>query len=189
MDFLQRVIAGTEVLFTPLRSVIVSTFLPNLCGFSIAENEASLLCRPSNYGGLGISDPVQTAPSLFNISKEATNTLSHAIINGSNFDLAQHDSTILAAITKKKNDEKLWSSDTLSLLESFSNSRKRTIQRKLEHRCSGWLSVLPSTENEFCMNLPPLCDADGEIFDVNQAFNCPRGGLVYRSHNFGAHYM
>ena len=40
--FLQRVIAGTEVLFTPLRSVIVSTFLPNLCGFSIAENEASL---------------------------------------------------------------------------------------------------------------------------------------------------
>ena len=92
---------------------------------------------------------------------------------------------------KKKNDEKLCS-DTLSLLE---------------HRCSGWLLVLPSTENEFCMNadeyrdsialrygripknLPPLCDADGEIFDVNHAFNCPRGGLVYRSHNFGAHYM
>ena len=112
-----------------------------------------------------------------------------------------HDLTILAAITKKKNDEKLRSSDNLSLLKSFSNSRKRTIQSKLEHRCSGWLSVLPPTENELCMNadgfrdsialkygripknLPPLCDADSEIFDVNHALNCPRGGLVYGRHN------
>ena len=103
--------------------MLLSTFLPNLCGFSIAENEAPLLCGPSKYGGLGISDPVQTAPSLDNISKEAINSLSHAIINGSNFDLAQHDSTIQAAITKRK-IMKTMSSNTLSLLESFSNSRK-----------------------------------------------------------------
>ena len=27
------------------------------------------------------------------------------------------------------------------------------------------------------------CDAGGEIFDVNHALNCPRGGLVYGRHN------
>ena len=27
------------------------------------------------------------------------------------------------------------------------------------------------------------CDADGELFDVNHALNCPRGGLVYGRHN------
>ena len=32
-------------------------------------------------------------------------------------------------------------------------------------------------------HLPTHCDADGEIFDVNHALNCPRGDLVYGRHN------
>ena len=39
----------------------------------IAVNEASLLCRSSNFGGQGISDPVQTAHLFSN----ATNSLSY----------------------------------------------------------------------------------------------------------------
>ena len=31
--------------------------------------------------------------------------------------------------------------------------------------------------------LQSTCDADGEVFDVNHALNCPRGGLVYGRHN------
>ena len=33
------------------------------------------------------------------------------------------------------------------------------------------------------VNLPKLCDADGENFHVNHALNCPKGGLVYGRHN------
>ena len=33
------------------------------------------------------------------------------------------------------------------------------------------------------INLPALCDADGEAFDLNRALNWPRGGLVYARHN------
>ena len=32
-------------------------------------------------------------------------------------------------------------------------------------------------------NFPTHCDADGKIFNVNHALNCPRGGLVYGRHN------
>jgi len=69
--------------------------------------------------------------------------------------------------------------------------------RKLDFKCSGWLSILPTLENHFDMNpdefrdslalrygrtpckMPSLCDGDGEIF----ALNCAKGGLVYARHN------
>ena len=75
------------------------------------------------------------------------------------------------------------------------------LSKKLNYSCSGWLSVVPSEENHFDLspdefrdalalrygrhpiNLPALCDADGEVFDLNHALNCPRGGLVYARHN------
>ena len=71
----------------------------------------------------------------------------------------------------------------------------------MNNSCSGWLTVVPSEENHFDLspdefrdalalrygrhpiNLPALCDADGEAFDLNHALNCPRGGLVYARHN------
>ena len=149
MFFRQRVISGSEDLFKPLRFAIVSSFLPSLCGFSITENEASLLCRPAKYGGIGILDPVQTAPSHFNLSKEATCVISQELIGGSIFDLSHHDFSIQAAIQKKVENEKLWSSDTHSLLETFSESRKKTIERKLDHRYSGWFQFYPQVTMSF----------------------------------------
>ena len=32
-------------------------------------------------------------------------------------------------------------------------------------------------------DLPTHCDADGEVFSVNHALNCSKGGLVYGRHN------
>ena len=78
---------------------------------------------------------------------------------------------------------------------------KRSLLRKFDQKCSGWLSVIPTYENQFDLSpdefrdslalrygrssahLPEICDADGEQFDVNHALNCPRGGLVYGRHN------
>ena len=73
----------------------------------ITENKASLLCRPLNYGGIGILGPFQSAPSHFNLSKEATHKISQALIDGSNFDLPHHDFPIRAAVQKEVENEKL----------------------------------------------------------------------------------
>ena len=61
--------------------------------------------------------------------------------------------------------------------------------------------IIPTPENHFQLNpeefrdslafrygrapvkMPSLCDGDGEIFDVDHALNCPKGGLVYARHN------
>jgi len=79
--------------------------------------------------------------------------------------------------------------------------RKRSILRKVDYQCSGWLSVIPIAGNEFDMSpdefrdslalrygrtpikMPDTCDADGSVFDLNHALNSPKGGLVYGRHN------
>ena len=97
--------------------------------------------------------------------------------------------------------EKVLEEESLSLIESFPEPRKRGIKRKLDFQCSGWLSVIPMEGNYFDLSpcefrdamalrygripvdLPTHCDADGEIFTVNHALNYSKGGLVYGRHN------
>ena len=99
------------------------------------------------------------AASCFNLSNEATHTFK---FSSTHWWVKFHcDFTIRAAIQKKVNveHEKLWRSETFSLLETFSDSWKKKIERKLEHWCSGWLSVLPTTDTEFCMSAGEFWDS------------------------------
>ena len=123
----------------------------------------------------------------------------HAVSEGLKFDLNEQDSHRLKAFEKKLEQEKVFEEESLSLIESFAEPRKRCIQRKLDFQCSGWLSVIPMEGNHFDLSpcefrdamalrygripvdLPTHCDAVGEIFTcaVNHALNCSKGGLVY----------
>ena len=98
-----------------------------------------------------------------------------------------HDHTIRTALKKKEEDEKQMSEETLVLLKSFSKDAERSIIRKIDNKCSGWLSIAPTDRNHFDMspdefrdslalryhrlpvNLPSQCDIDGEVFSVNHA--------------------
>ena len=81
--------------------------------------------------------------------------------------------------------------ETEEILTRFTSDKQRIIQRKLDYKSSGWLTVIPKEDNFFEMNadefrdalalrygrtphnMPGLCDADGDFFDVNHALNCP----------------
>ena len=105
------------------------------------------------------------------------------------------------ALKKKLELEKNMKDESLALIDSFPDPVRRCIKRKIEFQCSGWLSVIPVEGNHFDMSpnefrdrlalrygrtpidLPTHCDADGEVFSVNHALNCSKGGLVYGRHN------
>ena len=121
--------------------------------------------------------------------------------NSNNLDLDSYHANS-RDVTKNKNvQEKEMLTDTHNLINQFSVHRKRVISRKLDFKCSWWLSVFPTAGTHFELSpdefrdslamrygktptrLQSTCDADGEVFDVNHALNCPRGGLVYGRHN------
>jgi hypothetical protein len=160
-----------------------------------------LLCRPSKFLGIGIHDPIKVAANQFSASKTATRCLSEAIVNGDDLNINEHTACILEGAQLKRSFDQNFKLESRVLIESLPALQKRSLLRKLDTKCSAWLSIIPSKENHFDLapdefrdalalrygrtpvNLPEYCDADSEPFDVNHALNCPKGGLVYGRHN------
>jgi hypothetical protein len=199
--FIQRVVAKSEIAFSPLKEIIQDHFLPNLCGFDLNGMETDLFCRPSRFLGVGIHDPLKVAANQFSASKTATRCLSEAIVNGDDLNINEHTACILEGAQLKRSFDQNFKLESRVLIESLPALQKRSLLRKLDTKCSAWLSIIPSKENHFDLapdefrdalalrygrtpvNLPEYCDADSEPFDVNHALNCPKGGLVYGRHN------
>ena len=133
------------------------------------------------------NDPVKTSAWNFDISKKAASVLSAAITEGCELDLDQHEQSVSNARREKKNFDSFWELDTVDLLKHFPPDQKRCISRKIDFKCSGWLSAIPIQGNHFEMSpdefrdsialrygrvpvdLPSHCDADNETFDITHA--------------------
>jgi hypothetical protein len=199
--FIQRVVSNCQLAFTCLSDAIKLRFLPNLFGSALNDMELSLLCRPTRHLGIGILDPVSSADMQYFVSKTATSILSQTIVCGNALDVNAHHQSILKGIQQKRSQDYHFKLDIMALIETFPDTQKRSILRKIDQKCSGWLAVMPSDDNHFSLspdefrdslalrygknpiNLPKYCDADGKEFDLHHALNCPKGGLVYGRHN------
>ena len=198
--YVQRVISNSGEFFSPLKSVINEYFIPALFGSDVDTIESELFCRPVRVGGLGIHDPVKTSQIKLTSSSNATHILSKAISEGSEFNLTSHEQMVHSVISRKTEVDKNWIEDSQRLLSLLPIQQRRCVLRKLDYKCSGWHSVVPTEYNHFDMSpcefrdsldlrygrlridLPDTCDADGKPFDVTHALNCSRGGLVYARH-------
>ena len=49
--------------------------------------------------------------------------------------------------------------ESIELINTFPEKTQRCIMRKLDFKCSGWLSIIPSLENHFDMNPDEFCDS------------------------------
>ena len=80
--YIQRIIAGAESHFHPLKEVLMDVFLPKLTTLNLISDEKQEMCKPVRHLGIGIVDPVLEAPLAYYSSQESTKMLTEAIRTG-----------------------------------------------------------------------------------------------------------
>jgi len=66
-------------LFEPLENAIRDQFIPTLVGREVSDAERQTLVRPLRHGGLGLTDPRETAKMEYERSTQITNKLTAKI--------------------------------------------------------------------------------------------------------------
>ena len=198
-SFLQRVIPNCAAAFVPLRDAIHHQFYPVVLGGPVSEFEVRLFDLPAHAGGLGISDPVESASVAFTSFLQSSAVFRAAISGQAEFSPTAHFD-LLDAIRREASaarGEHIQSALS-ALLSSVSASARRAIERAVDFGVSGWLTVLPLAQYHFDLSpqqfhdalslrynrslilMPPTCDGYGAAFTLS---DCRRGGLVVRRHN------
>ena len=186
----------------PLQHVINSIFYPSLFGGAVSETELALFTLPTRFGGLGITNCVESACLAFRSSREGSALLVDTIIHheeAHSTDYLVHLDAVHSGVTKDREDQfRLLLSFLLPGLLSLTS---RAVQRAVDSHTSGWLNVLPLTHHHFdlsvqqlrdalCLRyhhplslMPAFCDGCGGDFSLTHALECRKGGLVTQRHN------
>ena len=145
--FIQRVLSGHDNLFGALKEVIRINFLPTLFNLELSDTELDLMCMPSSLCGLGINDPLKSGGHQYLVSKKSTTVLAQAISSGTPLDLNQHLIQIREAGQYKSSFYASLKEESELLLNKFPIERKNMLKRKIDFKCSGWLTVCPREGN------------------------------------------
>ena len=201
-SFLQRVIPNCATAFVPLRDAIHHQFYPAVLDGPVSEIEVQLFDLPARAGGLGISDPVESASVAFSSSLRSSAVLQAAISGQAEFSPTIH-LDVLDTVHREASaarGERVQSALS-ALLTSVSPSTHRAIEKAVDFGVSGWLTVLPLSQYHFDLSpqqfcdalslrynqslivMPTSCDGCGAAFTLSHALDCRRGGLVIRRHN------
>ena len=94
-NHIQQVIPECGTLFASLQHAINSIFYPSLFGGTVSENEIALFSLPTRFGGLGITNCVESASLAFWSSREGSALLVDAIIHHEEVCLTDHLLTLM----------------------------------------------------------------------------------------------
>jgi len=75
----QRTVLDASELFEPLENAIRDQFIPALVGREVSDAERQILTLPLRHGGLGLTDPRETAKMEYEHSTQITNKLTAKI--------------------------------------------------------------------------------------------------------------
>ena len=200
--YLQRVLEGNETEYTPLRDTIRHVFAPSLLGREVLDVEQDLLALPAKVGGLGLANPVTSAPDAHATSKRATEILQVAICTGAPVDMAHHIGQCRQVTSEVSRARDLQMTERSKVLRAaLPRRQQRTLNRIVDGNASGWLTVLPLKQEGYDMSavqfrdqlairygqepnaVPSHCDGCGAAFSLQHSLDCMNGGLIKRGHN------
>ena len=201
-NHIQRVIPECGTLFAPLQHAINSIFYPSLFGGAVSGTEIALFLLPTRFGGLEITNCVESASLAFRSSREGSALLVDAIIHHEEVHLTDHLAhldAVHSGVTKDREDQLRLLLSSLS--PGLPSLTSRAIQQAIDSHTSGWLNVLPLAHHHFNLSaqqfrdalslryhhplslMPASCDGCGGDFSLTHALDCRKGGLVTQCHN------
>ncbi|CEM29896.1 unnamed protein product [Vitrella brassicaformis CCMP3155] len=201
-DYVFRVVLTDECALSPLREAIAKELLPALLGGPVTPSEVDLMLLPARHSGTGICDPLDRAAAAYPASRASTKVVSKSVQGKAPFHPGDHRATIRHALTRSKQQQDVaHKTKREAALPHIDRRRHRVLSRSAEYKTSGWLTTLPSTDNntgldaaEFrdALNMrygrhPPglaaRCDHCNQPLTVDHALCCKRYGLVIRRHD------
>ena len=200
--FLQRTIPNLAPLLQSLEESISQKFIPALTGRrGCSDLERELFALPVRLGGLGLTNPVQSANQQHSASLNITSPLTSAIANQDcNYSTNIIDQQLKTKQSTHRISRQLKLATANSVKSRLDNNICRAVTLASEKGASSWLTALPIEQHGFALhkrafrdalslrynwplsNLPTNCVC-GKPFSVDHALCCPTGGFPSIRHN------
>ena len=194
-----RTLPDITELLEPLERAISKLLIPSITDHQVTANDRVLLSLPVRMGGLGFENPQQSSPLEYESSVAVTEPLVECIIAQSHQPPEEADMRSRSLKTRTKKMEML--DKKLEEIKTDLPPRSlKAVDLACEKGASSWLTVLPLRELGYNLNkqefrdaikmrynwgipdLPKVCIC-GDVFDIDHAMICKRGGLVIQRHN------
>ena len=149
-------------LFEPLGNAIRDQLIPALVGREVSEAERQILALPLQHGGVGLTDPRETARTEYKHSTQITDKLTTKIYT-QKLDLDYNPSDQLytthtkSRIQQEKNAKCQSTHD--ELLKELTPESQQLIKGAMEKRASSLLSALPIKAIGYALNKQESTDA------------------------------
>ena len=195
-----RTIEKMEEYLEPIEAVLVEKLIPAFFGGDSPDIPREIIALNPNDGGLGIENLEETAAFQFQASKIKTQIHVDTIVN---------QEQTMRELTEDGRTQK----DTEGQVRQSKQQRrkekteapipdymKRCVEQARDNGASSWLNALPLKDqklnlnkeqftdalklryNQRLRNLPTHCPC-GEVFNVEHALNCKKGGFIAQRHD------
>ena len=127
-----------------------------MLGHDSSAEECILYSLPARMGGLNVSNPVNTAETLYNTSREATSILVQSIKGLTQFSFLQQ--VILPKSNSALHSQEIHDTNYNLVYNNAEPIRQRIIKRN-RSSLSAWLTALPVMRDNFNLTLIEFRDA------------------------------
>ena len=159
-SFMQRTISDAGHLFQPLEDAIRDIFIPSIIGRKINDLERRIFALPVRMGGLGITNPVESAKHEYHTSKCVTRNLVEIMIKQEltfeNFNQEDVEKEIKRCTNEKLDRYK----EELQQITEVADSKTKRVLKLAEEKGSGaWLTALPIQSLGYTLNKQEFRDS------------------------------